>query len=460
MSQAPERRVGEAPDWRAIALMWCLAVVGALVLTLTKRWLPVLGDEIDNLAIARNLLVEGAYSMRATAPFAPTAYREPVYPLLVALSVWLSPAHPALLAHCPFSMDPACADLLAFARALNGPFHALAGLFAGLTARRLGADPWGAALATLLVIVNPMAVGWRWAAQTEYLALFLIAFGGWLAVGLAQRPRLGRAALLGLVAGALCLTKAIFLAGLLSLAVVVAVLAAIDGARARLTATLVAAAVAALVVAPWIARNAVVLGDPVISQSRGGLMLTVRQQWDGLDGPGLACHALWSIRASGDDWCRALFPPEVWRRFGYDAGSLWRDGHEAWDARVQAAMAEGLGRLDAERREERRALLAGLDRPAMRLATTVTLFVQGMFIDEWLPLTLPALAVLVWRAVARRRWLVLLPLAPGLWNAAIHPLLTPNIERFQIPTLSALAIAGGLILPGWGRALWARMRRR
>lgn len=426
-----------------------------------RPWSPV-ADEVEFLSTGWNIAHRGAYSMSRpeTAPI-PTAYREPIYPLFVAALIKLSPSLRDAPAGCFFhDPDPACKPLYAPLRTANSLFQAASALLVFAIARGLGATPVQALVAFGLLAFNFEAAKWRSQLLSDYLALLLTALICWGALRLAQAPRLRTACLTGLATAALLLTKAIFLYALPLAALGALIGLAMKRGRGAVLALgffITACAPAAY----WMNRNSEAVGKSAITTGRAGIALQARMIYNEATPQELAAMAVWHIRASGNSWARALFPPSATTRLTIDdpQGFAIR-GHQLFQERVAALTQMGAPLDQAEKQVEGELLRSLLENLPWHLLVSVPLSYRGLFIDEFLVLTLPALFLFAWGAVRRRDGPALAALALPLYGIAIHCFITINITRYQTPALVALALAGGLVLPGWAARLWAWARRR
>jgi 4-amino-4-deoxy-L-arabinose transferase-like glycosyltransferase len=207
-------------------------------------------EDPDNyLPLARSIASGEGLMLRGR----PTAYRPPLYPLVLAPLVSLAGDH--------------------VVAAVAGLHLLLGAATAGLTfrtAERLGLGPLRAAAAGLIVACDPVLVWQSRFVMTETLAAFLlIASLAALARGGRWSPCLG-GGLMGLAG--LCRPSALPGAGLTAF---VALLVQPGAKRERLRrcAGLTLGVAAAL--APWVARNAYVLGEPVWSTTHGGYTLAL-----------------------------------------------------------------------------------------------------------------------------------------------------------------------------------------
>jgi len=207
-------------------------------------------------AIAEGLAAGEGYRHPGTA--APTAYRPPAYPLLLA----------ALFA-------------LGFERIAVGVVQILMGtatvVLTWLLGMRLGLARLSL-LAAGLVAIDPLLIQYTSQVMTETLAAFLLTLMLWQAARCSSGSRDGVIAghgfvqplIAGLVIGActLCRPTVWAFAGLLSLVWFVSALRRRDWGSG-----LAMVLGALLVVAPWVIRNTLVFGKPILTTTHGGYTL-------------------------------------------------------------------------------------------------------------------------------------------------------------------------------------------
>lgn len=246
---------------------WLLGLVAATAFMVRLGAMSVGGgrfDDPDNyLPLARSIAAGDGLTLNGR----PTAYRPPLYPLILAPLV------------------PLFGDRLIAAVA---GLHLLLGVAtAGLTfraAERLGLGTIRATAAGLIVGCDPVLVWQGRFVMTETLAAFLIiASIAALARGGRWAPMLG-GGLLGLAG--LCRPSALPGAGL---AAVAALIVEPGDRRARLRRTAELAFGVFLVLSPWVARNTWALGEPVWTTTHGGYTLALANNEvyyrDVLEGP-------------------------------------------------------------------------------------------------------------------------------------------------------------------------------
>lgn len=216
--------------------LFCLALAFRLLFALQPP--PAEADAADYLRLARDLRSGQGYVDPAGRP---SAFRPPLYPLFLALTG----PEPRLAAAIQSALGASnCLLTVALAsRFVPGPASWMAGLLLAL-------DPVSAAASSVLL------------SEVPYQTLFLLML---LALDAGRTPR--RAALSGLLGGLGLLVRTAALP-------VVAALAAVwirrDPPRVRACLSFLAGA--ALAVSPWLLRNAVVMGAPVLS-TQGGITL-------------------------------------------------------------------------------------------------------------------------------------------------------------------------------------------
>lgn len=205
-------------------------------------------DVDDYRGIAENIVDGVGYANPGTK--LPTAYRPPLYPLVLTLVLWGG-------------------------NTLIGALHVALGLgtvaLTYVIAKRLDLSYRSALLAAALVAVDPLIVYNTSLVMTETLAVMLSAG---LLVLLANPNK--RPFIVGIVFGLCCLCRPTFWAwGVFLIAwAVPAIVRRITSREARWWAqpTLLTVGLA-VVISPWTLRNAIVMGRPVITTTHGGYTL-------------------------------------------------------------------------------------------------------------------------------------------------------------------------------------------
>lgn len=256
-------------SFRALAVAVVMLGVAARASVMTPMLRTPPPDPDNYLVLARSL-AEG----RGYISFdGPTAYRPPLYPIVLAPGVAL--------------LGPTPTPWVAVLHLVSGGVTIA---LTGLAARRWGLSGRLALAAMVVVALDPVLVAQSRGVMTEALAAMLVA--GLLAAA-APSPTIGSAAILGAIGGlaSLCRPSLLPAAILIALAMAVGSPGRWPARIARVSAMLVALFAT---MAPWAIRNLVALGEPVWTTTHGGYTLLLANNSvyydDVLDGP----MAVWS----------------------------------------------------------------------------------------------------------------------------------------------------------------------
>jgi 4-amino-4-deoxy-L-arabinose transferase-like glycosyltransferase len=375
----------------------------------------------------------------------------PLYPILLASAAEVEPAFRAamdcLIAAGPTDQDRGCPRAATLPR--SAQFLMLAGFYLLLwwVAGVIGGSRRAAWIALALGLVPAqfllISVNYLMTEMTSLL-LSLAATAAVLAAWRGDRPR-RFLALAGVLLGLLALTRPaflyLFLASTLSAAVLIAIGRA--GPRARAAALLAMFVLGfAVPVAPWVARNAIVLGRPALTHGYDSHTLVQRISFDSMTWREYALsYVCWL--PDGNGLGQKLAGPGACDRF-------------FWDDKPNSFYAIGIGPLMQQTVEAAggwdnhlRYLLTHyiLREPVWHALVTIPLALRGAWIDHYWGLLLGITCAVLTLGAARRRDVPFLILAGPAWfmllfNAAV----AVNQPRYNLMLVPPYAVAGALVL--------------
>lgn len=395
----------------------------------------------------------------------PAVGREPGYGAFLAVLMSLDPGMRAFDPTC-LGAEPGCSPgMFRSAQWANAAFIALSGAVAFFIVLRLSGRLFAGYVSASHIWLNMhMAKGRQYAVSDHFSLLLMVLCCGAVVWALGKRHPAAWLAP-GVALAALSLTKAVFLY-LVAPAVLIALVAGLLGGakRRRFLASVVVFAIAyAVPVGGWMARNHSLEGSYSISMGRTATALNVRAVLNEMTPKQyLAAFVYWT-RGMGDSLARRWFDETVWGPFDLERpDGFYLRGQLGAGSRARTLMAtEGIDRAEAESRIEREVRQAILGNLAVHAATTLPIFYRGIWIDEFIVVSLPALLWLSWWAVRRRDGGMLLVLLLGIFSLTFYPLVSLNIPRYQITAIPALAIATGLAAAAIAQWLkqWLKRRR-
>jgi 4-amino-4-deoxy-L-arabinose transferase-like glycosyltransferase len=285
---APARFTWLTREWVALAglLLFTLAVRGGVMWAMRAN----LQDDPDAYReIAENVLTHGVYGMGKSAePPAPTAYRPPLYPILLSNLPAADGKHISLvkvaIVHLLLGVATVWLTYLTARRlvAPSGPEGAGAESTSRATPFPHGVRELHVRelLAGLLVACDPILLNQQTLVMTETLATFLAVLALWCLAHFHAPRYWWNAGLAGVAIGLAVLCRPTFLPwlGLVAAAMVIADcglrIAEWPKRAWRAVANLAAfVLVAAAVVSPWVIRNQREMGKPILGTTHGGYTL-------------------------------------------------------------------------------------------------------------------------------------------------------------------------------------------
>jgi len=439
----------------ALLAMTAAAALALLALAPEAERGALTDDERDYLRAAAHLAHDGVLSF---APLGrgeprPSAYREPGYPTLLALSL-RALAVPLPDGEADLERLPASARSVRALRLLGAFLLAVAAGACGWGVARMGGAPAGA-LAAALVVASPSLRQRSSLAMSELLLAALLALATAACVAWWGGSR--RAALVGVVSISLLPLVRAECVVLIALPALLAAFRGEGGSVRRVRRALVVAGVALLPTLAWMERNRETVGHFTLGD-RSGLALAVRAALDedvartGLVRPLLAwtpserARRLARTTAGGVDYLAYEWSGE---------GNYFTRTVRAWSAERARPGADPLA-VDAAYR--RASLHRFASHPLDHLSASLAVAWRGQFAERspaWthplelgLPLGLLLMTAVAWvtgRAVAGRDVARLVFVAPAWALFLLHAGTSEFLPRYGEPLLplawSVLALA-------------------
>ncbi|MFH0965749.1 MAG: glycosyltransferase family 39 protein [Planctomycetota bacterium] len=279
-------------------------------------------DEDAYLSIARNLAASWGYTDSSGQP---TAYRSPLYPVLVAGVLKFSGGNLAVLA----VLQAALGALIAVVAA--GIADELAGRVAAI-------------LAGALVACDPFLIYFSGEIMTETVFTFFVAGAVYFLLRSLRRPSVGRTCLAALFVAAAGLTRPIGW-GLLPLAALFALAQRASVGR-RVASALAVLLVGALAAAPWVIRNFIIFNAFIPNTTHGGYTFVLGNN-----------PSLYDAMRRGEPWLRGSPSFDAFEKENAEArqgkgevagdAEMWRRGKAFVREQPKAALWLALKKIEA-----------------------------------------------------------------------------------------------------------------
>jgi Dolichyl-phosphate-mannose-protein mannosyltransferase len=298
-----------------------VVALAAFLARLAVVWpkLNQVADDPDNYVdLARSLRIDQSFALRSRT----TAYRPPLYPLLLAPLIGPPEATPRA-----DGLPWTTTRLNAGIAGLHLLLGAGAALLTSVAARRFGLGDRRALLAGLIVALDPVLVIQSRSIMTETLAAMLIAW----AIAAAAKGGWKGAVETGFALGLAALCRPSTLAGS-ALCVVFCAMTGRELWRDRFIRAFLMIAMIVATLAPWAVRNRLALGEFVWTTTHGGYTLALANNpdyyRDVLDGPpgavwGEDLQRSWAERIARET--SGLSEPEADRQLAKAGWGMLRD---------------------------------------------------------------------------------------------------------------------------------------
>lgn len=237
-------------DWRLGAILLLALLVRVAYLCTAPE--PLQQDTDLYRLIAHTLRTEGVFGRQdLEGQTWPTAFRPPLYPLLIAAS----------------SLDPAISTFEL------GALHVALGLLTVACTWRIAREfspGWHAELAALAVVVDPLLLVQSGQIMTETLAAFLVTLALLALLRLEKCPTMSRGIIAGLSLGLTALCRPTFLPWIALVLVIVTLRTSGISRNKRVLSLALGISFALL---PWVIRNTLTIGRPIVSTTHSGYTL-------------------------------------------------------------------------------------------------------------------------------------------------------------------------------------------
>ena len=455
MTDRPQKRRG-----LAFVLMLLVAIASTLALGLygERPEDPDYSDASDFLASAYHIANYGTFVLALTEePYNPGMGREPGYSLFLAGLMKLDSTFR--------EFSPVCmADKLDCRHFYDVPQWANAALVSAsavlvfLTVSLMYGNLLAVWVAGAHIWLNHEFQNDLFYLISDYLAVFLTALTSFAAAWAWRRNWTLAWTAPAAALAALTLTKSIFLYLAVPLFVLVLAFALTRRVHRRylLTILVVSGIVYAVPVGGWMTRNLFVGGEFGVTHSRDGVALSTRAIFNRMTPQQFAAALVYWTRGFGDSLAKSVFPEDTWQRFElYNPDGFYLRGQHGYGERVRELIAKEpqLTVKSAQNEIDRQLVTSIITNLPVHAATTLPLFYRGIWIDEFIIFSFPALVWLTIRALRRRNWILLLVLSPGLFSLTFYPIFSLNIPRYQMTALPALALALGFAVAHLGAYL-------
>lgn len=263
---------------------------------------------------------------------------------------------------------------------------------------------------------------------TEILVLFLFAALIFLLSALAQSDRTRSWGFLGIVLGALALTRPeyMYLAGVFTLFGACAVV--LKHPHAKPSRLLIALLAFAITVGPWLARNQAHFGQATMTGGYGDVIIAYRSAYNAMRfDEWLAAFVYW-LPAHGEQLAKRLFPPSATAKLGTDPDSyLYLEGTAIFEA--------GLVAVDGDRDRLTGYLIRTqiLEQPLRHAYASIPLAWRGILAGKYLAVVgLPCLLVMLGLSLLDRQWTLLFLLSPALVMIGLYAAVSVSVPRYNV----------------------------
>lgn len=436
--------------------IWLVAVLGitlCLTLMTTKSEVhrPDSGDAREYLELAYNIYHHGVFADRAAEMSPqPTLGREPGYAMFLAGLLLVDSKFRKLTVYCLKSQAGCPIENYTLPVWTNRALVAIVGLLVlWITARLTGSWPAGTVAGFAIWLNTRMYKDLNYIIS-EAFALFLITLFLLLLYEAWRQRSLTAWFGAGLVFAVLTLTKTVFLyLAYLSLPLFILFVLGklVRSTRTHLMylflAALLFGSAFSVPVGTWMHRNAQLSGIYALTDlGRAALNLKSREIYNDFSATQYVAAFVHWTRGFGDNLARELFEPEIWKPFELDnPQGFYLTSVDDVVRRLSAAIQEhDASRAQAAAIVVDELIAEILSRPIIHSFTTIPVVYRGVWVDNFAWFSVPLFIVTIWHGLRRRRWDLLLILAPSMFSLVFYSLISFNLPRYQTVAVPGLSI--------------------
>lgn len=441
--------------WLTFAAALIVAITVISVQVAWKGAKTPVNDEFIYLTIADDLNTHGVFTDgHGSKGTAPSRFFAPAYPMLLHV---ISRADPALARAIACHVNDQQATraqctgsvlALQIVQIVLAAVQALSIFIIALVLSRSAVVAW---LAMAIALGTGEFGYYAWTYLTEntaFLGFYLFLAFAVIAV---SGGRVWAYAAAGVALAFAALSRPSYLPlfyGLIPLIAVLALLPRRLGTNTRLVHAGAFALAGALVLAPWMARNWALFGDPVLTAGYGGFILVQRVAYNAMTWAEWGVTWIYWLPLFGESLAEALFASELYIRLNFtDPESFFLVGN----GRLRAETLVAAGGSEQHMRYLLREYVVGdLFKHVM---VTLPLTLRGIWAGKYLaPIGLILLIPVARRLAWHGRLLPFLALAfPLVFMAGLHGFVSVNVVRYNLPFIALFAFVCAYTLVGIAR---------
>ena len=432
-----------------VSIIAVVATLFAMVLgNLSKPDYPDYADAGEFLTNAYNISTKLTFSEKRSEPIDPEIGREPLYPLYLAILMKVDSIFGQFDPQC-LKKEKDCNELYKSAQWSNSIFIILSGLIMFFCVRLMSGNSFfSSTVSSLHIWLNYHSYKNHHYIISDPLSLLLMSIFIFSLVYAIRKDYFLFWIFPSFLLALLTLVKAVFLYFALLLLVILFLLTMFQKKKIFfLKIFFLTFLVYGFTVGPWMYRNYQISGYPAITEIRGGIALSKRSILNEMNFyQYFSAFTFWT-RGVGDSLAKKIFSEENWKPFElYESDGFYNLGLQTYYKRVNQLIDQGKSRVEAGRVIEGELLGEIADNLPKHLLVTFPVFYRGLWVDEFILISFPALVWAMFFAWKNRRYDILICLFPGIFCLFFYSLFSPNFPRYQLLSLPAFSLSLGLFL--------------